>query len=91
MINKNKKADIPVTVLVMLTIAICIFALLAFYFSTKKANDTIKEGNLLEKTYEDSNNQKFLGGSTDASDERYELKWFIFKSEVLDYQIKYSP
>jgi hypothetical protein len=50
-IIKNKRASIPVTVLVILTIALCIFALVSFSLASSKRSAEIKDFELLEKAY----------------------------------------
>ena len=58
---KNKRADIPVTILVILTIALCMFALMAFYMAEKKIGSGIGDYNILDKYYIESENDVFLG------------------------------
>lgn len=48
---KNKKASIPVTLLVILTLALCIFALVAFKSSRDSAKAELKDYDDLEKAY----------------------------------------
>ncbi len=53
---KNKKASIPVTVLVVLTVALCVFALISFSISSAKRTAEIKDINLIQKIYLIKNN-----------------------------------
>jgi len=46
-----KKSSIPVTVLVILTIALCIFALISFSLASKKKADGAKSDNFLDALY----------------------------------------
>ena len=52
----SKKASIPVTVLVILTIALCIFALVSFSLANSKRSAEIKDFGIVEKAYFIQNN-----------------------------------
>ena len=51
MMLKSTKASIPVTVLVILTVLLCIFALVSFSLASGKRSAEIKDFELLEKAY----------------------------------------
>jgi hypothetical protein len=94
MSKMNKKADIPVTILVMLTIALCMFSLVVFYLADKQIEGNIKGYDFLEKIYSDFDNQKFSGEEeTIVNEENYKKQVGIslFRKKVFEYSVQYIP
>jgi uncharacterized protein YneF (UPF0154 family) len=60
MLNLNKRGDVPVTVLVVLTLALVILVLVSFYVSDNKLKEKIESYPFIEELYLNINNQKFL-------------------------------
>ena len=48
---KNRKGDIPITILVAGVIAVCILTLFSFYYSTNKQKETFVGPGLIETIY----------------------------------------
>jgi hypothetical protein len=48
-IIKNKKGDIPITILVIGVVAICILAIFSFYFSDRKIKEDLNNIGIIEE------------------------------------------
>ena len=81
--NKNKRGDIPVTILVLGVVAVCILAIISFFFSTAKVKsgfdiDPVREATLIKDNvilYQNLgySNEEINGilNITETSSERY--------------------
>ncbi len=49
----NKKADLPIVLLVMLTIVLCMTSLIYFYFSGTRSTDTLSDDSRIVNMYSD--------------------------------------
>ena len=59
---RNKKADIPITILVLGVIALCVFALLSFYLSeTKQKSGGVNSFFYLQEIYNSAESVKYSG------------------------------
>ena len=58
---KNKRADISVTILVILTLNLCIFALISFHITNKNLGEQVKDYDILEDKLIEFNSREFLG------------------------------
>jgi flagellar basal body-associated protein FliL len=47
--KKNKKADMPITILVLLVVAVCTMAVLSFFYSKAKTQSDYLGANLIEE------------------------------------------
>ncbi len=47
--NKNKRGDIPVTILVVGVVAICIMAIFSFYFSSQSVKNSLNSVGIIQK------------------------------------------
>jgi len=62
---RNKKADIPITILVLGVITLCVFALLVFYLSeTKQKSGGVNSFFYLQEIYNPAESVKYSGADT---------------------------
>jgi len=82
----SKRGDISVMILVMLTLALCIFALVSFSIANNGLGEQIKDYNVLEKNFIEFDNNKFLGINLPFIEEKK-----LGKDDVLEYWAVYTP
>jgi len=90
--NKSKKANIPVTVLVLLTIALLAFTLLSFFLGNDNQKSKIEDFDFLDDVYTEYNSIVFLGGDIQEKlvIEDYDRK--LGKgNDILKYRAEFFP
>ena len=60
---KNKKGDIPVTILVIGVLAVCLLAILSFYISGRVSKNTFSSIDLPEKVAFEKEKMSFYSGT----------------------------
>ncbi len=84
---KNKRGDIPITILVIGILAICILAIFSFYSSDRNVKDDFSSVGIIEKVLiakeKISLYNKSLEFTQDEIEEIFNIK------EDLDFQVKY--
>jgi len=91
MLIKSKKGDISVTLLVILTITLCGFALISFYLADDSIDEVIEDYNILESVYLNQSNLVFMGGDKESLEDNGYSTSLILRTKILEYVIKYYP
>jgi len=84
---KNKRGDIPITILVIGILAICILAIFSFYSSSKSVEDDFNSISAIEKVLIAKEKISLYSNSLEFTQEEIE-EIFNIKEDV-DFQVKY--
>lgn len=84
---KNKRGDIPITILVIGVLAICILAIFSFYSSSKSVKDDFSSIGVIEKVLIAKEKIFLYNESLEFTQE--EIKEIFNIKEDLDFQVKY--
>jgi len=96
---KNKRGDIPITILVIGVIAICVLTIFSFYNGVKKQKESFVGAGLIETIYSIQEEIEFGKGENLNPFEKDEVKIYfgneinaeyVVKGETL-ISIKYTP
>jgi len=96
---KNKKGDIPITILVMGIIAVCVLTIFSFYFDVSKQKESFVGAGLIETIYsvqeEGLNSFEEEGVKISFGDEivasYISTSGWVNKKEKTLIEIKYTP
>ena len=84
---KNKRGDIPITILVIGILAICILAIFSFYSSCKSVKDDFSSISAIEKVLIVKEKISFYNESLEFTQEQ--MKEIFGIKDDLDFQVKY--
>ena len=91
-LKSKKRGSIPVVLVVVLTIALFMFALVSFYLSSNKINSKIEDYRFLDDLYSDADEiqQGYLDmAENPLSIKKIEKKYKFFGEEKLKYFAEY--
>jgi hypothetical protein len=89
-IIKNKKADVPITILVIGVFAVCTLALFSFSFSVTKINKSFDSLEIMEKTNIQIEQNPSMRVYNEISKEEFSLNWdFDFFKKVVVFSVEY--
>ena len=78
---KNKKGDIPITILVIGVFAVCTLALLSFYSSIGFTKHSFVGTELIEQLNSEIEQQSFSGSLDDLERKYINGEWFFYQEE----------
>ena len=84
---KNKRGDIPITILVIGILAICILAIFSFYSSDRNVKDDFSSVGVIEKVLIAKEKISFYNESLEFTQEQ--MKEIFGIKDDLDFQVKY--
>ncbi|GBE19807.1 hypothetical protein BMS3Abin17_00536 [archaeon BMS3Abin17] len=87
----NRKGDIPVTILVLGVVAICILAILSFYSSKIKIEDSFESVGKIEEMNSQIENNTFYGKPLPTSIEIKEKRLWILETDKVIFSVEYGP